>query len=192
MFVFAFEGALLAFTVHGERFALFALLPRRNPRTERSIAAAVLGISSHQPAHAAATVASRGYRGVHRIFLLRCGVFHPIYRPLRGAGRARSLRFRFRLFALRAFTFRWRCARRCRSRCSCSRARARCRRAPHTEKGSQRTRRCHAETHGQNGAQRQNSSSHTSYMHLYGYVDFRLLIALCSWRGTGCRPRSLF
>lgn len=42
MFVFAFEGALLAFTVHGERFALFALLPRRNPRTERSIAAAVL------------------------------------------------------------------------------------------------------------------------------------------------------
>ena len=105
MFVFAFEGALLAFTVHGERFALFALLPRRNPRTERFIAAAVLGISSHQPAHAAATVASRGYRGVHRIFLLRCGVFHPIYRPLRGAGRARRLRFRFRLFALRAFTF---------------------------------------------------------------------------------------
>ena len=75
MFVFAFEGALLAFTVHGERFALFALLPRRNPRTERSIAAAVLGISSHQPAHAVATVASRGYRGVHRIFCCAAASF---------------------------------------------------------------------------------------------------------------------
>ena len=69
MFVFAFEGALLAFTVHGERFALFALLPRRNPRTERSIAAAVLGISSHQPAHVAATVAFKvEFFGIVRIF----------------------------------------------------------------------------------------------------------------------------
>ena len=75
MFEFAFEGALLAFTVHGERFALFALLPRRNPRTERSIAAAVLGISSPQPAHAAATIASRGYRGVHRILYCAAASF---------------------------------------------------------------------------------------------------------------------
>ena len=162
MFVFAFEGALLEFTVHGERFALFALLPRRNPRTERSIAAAVLGISSHQPAHAAATVASRGYRGVHRIFLLRCGVFHPIYRPLRGAGRARRLRFRFRIFALRASTFRLRVEHRCRSRCTRPRPRARCRRAPYTEKGTQSPRERHAETHGQNGARQQSSLSHTS------------------------------
>ena len=35
MFVFAFEGALLAFIVNGDRFMLFALLPRRKPRTSR-------------------------------------------------------------------------------------------------------------------------------------------------------------
>ena len=35
MFVFAFEGALLAFIVNGDRFVLFALLPRRKPRTSR-------------------------------------------------------------------------------------------------------------------------------------------------------------
>ena len=35
MFVFAFEGALFAFIVNGDRFVLFALLPRRKPRTSR-------------------------------------------------------------------------------------------------------------------------------------------------------------
>lgn len=33
MFEFAFEGALFAFIVSGDRFVLFALLPRRKPRT---------------------------------------------------------------------------------------------------------------------------------------------------------------
>ena len=33
MFVFAFEGALLALTYNGDRFVLFTLLPRRKPRT---------------------------------------------------------------------------------------------------------------------------------------------------------------
>ena len=37
MFVFAFEGALLAFIVNGDRFVLLALLPRRKPRTDRSV-----------------------------------------------------------------------------------------------------------------------------------------------------------
>lgn len=41
MFVFAFEGALLAFIVNGDRFVLFALLPRRKPRTSRDSAAAL-------------------------------------------------------------------------------------------------------------------------------------------------------
>ena len=35
MFEFEFEGELLAFNVNGDRFELLALLPRRNPRTER-------------------------------------------------------------------------------------------------------------------------------------------------------------
>ena len=35
MFVFAFEGALFVFIVNGDRFVLFALLPRRKPRTSR-------------------------------------------------------------------------------------------------------------------------------------------------------------
>ena len=37
MFVFAFEGALLAFIVSGDRFALLALLPRRKPRTDGTL-----------------------------------------------------------------------------------------------------------------------------------------------------------
>ena len=36
MFEFAFEGELLAFIVSGERLPLFALLPRRKPRTDAS------------------------------------------------------------------------------------------------------------------------------------------------------------
>lgn len=41
MFVFAFEGELLAFIVSGERTLLLALLPRRKPRTDRASAAAL-------------------------------------------------------------------------------------------------------------------------------------------------------
>ena len=37
MFVFAFEGVLLAFTYNGDRFVLLALLPRRKPRTDGSV-----------------------------------------------------------------------------------------------------------------------------------------------------------
>ena len=37
MFVFAFEGELLAFIVNGDRFELLALLPRRKPRTDRTV-----------------------------------------------------------------------------------------------------------------------------------------------------------
>jgi hypothetical protein len=37
MFVFAFEGELLAFIVNGDRFVLLALLPRRKPRTDRTV-----------------------------------------------------------------------------------------------------------------------------------------------------------
>jgi len=35
MFVFAFEGALLALTYNGDRLLLLALLPRRKPRTDK-------------------------------------------------------------------------------------------------------------------------------------------------------------
>ena len=45
MFVFVFEGALLAFIVSGDMFALFALLPRRKPRTSVSAAAFLSRIS---------------------------------------------------------------------------------------------------------------------------------------------------
>lgn len=37
MFVFAFEGELLAFIVNGDSFVLLALLPRRKPRTDRTV-----------------------------------------------------------------------------------------------------------------------------------------------------------
>ena len=47
MFVFAFEGALFALTYNGDRFVLFALLPRRKPRT--SVSAAALSFQRTQP-----------------------------------------------------------------------------------------------------------------------------------------------
>ena len=37
MFEFVFEGELFAFIVNGDRFVLLALLPRRKPRTDRSV-----------------------------------------------------------------------------------------------------------------------------------------------------------
>ena len=36
-FVFAFDGALLPFTYNGDKFVLLALLPRRKPRTDRTV-----------------------------------------------------------------------------------------------------------------------------------------------------------
>ena len=53
MFVFAFEGELLAFIVNGDRFVLFALLPRRKPRT--SVSAAALSFQRTQPHHRTGT-----------------------------------------------------------------------------------------------------------------------------------------
>ena len=37
MFVFVFDGELFAFIVNGDRFVLLALLPRRKPRTDRTV-----------------------------------------------------------------------------------------------------------------------------------------------------------
>ena len=52
MFVFAFEGALLAFIVNGDRFVLFALLPRRKPRTSRQCSRLIVPKNSTSPATA--------------------------------------------------------------------------------------------------------------------------------------------
>ena len=49
MFVFAFEGALLAFIVNGDRFVLFALLPRRKPRTSRQCSRLIVPKNSTSP-----------------------------------------------------------------------------------------------------------------------------------------------
>lgn len=46
MFEFAFEGALLAFIVNGDRFELLALLPRRKPRTDRTVQPPCLNLTS--------------------------------------------------------------------------------------------------------------------------------------------------
>ena len=54
MFEFAFEGELLPFIVNGDRYVLFALLPRRKPRTPVS-AAALLCSKNYQPHQLAAT-----------------------------------------------------------------------------------------------------------------------------------------
>lgn len=81
MFVFEFEGELLPFIVNGDRFELLALLPRRKPRTERSIAAAIFP-SRGQPSPLAVTITSRVWRKWHRILCV--------------AGDARRYRFRLR------------------------------------------------------------------------------------------------
>ena len=49
MFVFAFEGALFAFIVNGDRFVLFALLPRRKPRTSRQCSRLIIPKNSTSP-----------------------------------------------------------------------------------------------------------------------------------------------
>ena len=67
MFEFEFEGELLPFIVNGDRFVLLALLPRRNPRTERDIAAAIFPFRG-QPSLVAVTIASRGFRDGHGFF----------------------------------------------------------------------------------------------------------------------------
>lgn len=48
MFVFVFEGALWPLTFNGDRFELFALLPRRKPRTVQysRLIAVVCGLSA--------------------------------------------------------------------------------------------------------------------------------------------------
>ena len=46
MFEFAFESALLAFIVNGDRFELLALLPRRKPRTDRTVQPPCLNLTS--------------------------------------------------------------------------------------------------------------------------------------------------
>ena len=51
MFVFAFEGELLAFIVNGDRFVLLALLPRRKPRTDGSVQPPYHSYQRTQPHH---------------------------------------------------------------------------------------------------------------------------------------------
>ena len=51
MFVFAFEGALLAFIVNGDRFVLLALLPRRKPRTDGTVQLPYHPYERTQPHH---------------------------------------------------------------------------------------------------------------------------------------------
>ena len=51
LFVFAFEGALLAFIVIGDRFVLLALLPRRKPRTDGSVQPPYHSYQRTQPHH---------------------------------------------------------------------------------------------------------------------------------------------
>ena len=55
MFVFAFEGELLAFIVNGDRFVLLALLPRRKPRTDGSVQPPYHPCERTQPHQLAAT-----------------------------------------------------------------------------------------------------------------------------------------
>ena len=55
MFVFAFEGELLAFIVNGDRFVLLALLPRRKPRTDRTVQPPYYPCERTQPHHLTGT-----------------------------------------------------------------------------------------------------------------------------------------
>ena len=52
MLVYAYEGALLADIDNGDRFVLFALLPRRKPRTSRQCSRLIIPKNSTSPATA--------------------------------------------------------------------------------------------------------------------------------------------
>ena len=56
MFVFAFEGELFAFIVNGDRFVLLALLPRRKPRTDRTMHPPCLNLTSSRLLRFACTI----------------------------------------------------------------------------------------------------------------------------------------
>lgn len=72
MFEFEFEGELLPFIVNGDRFELLALLPRRKPRTERDIAAAIFPFRG-QPSLTAVTITSRVGAMSIGFMVLGCG-----------------------------------------------------------------------------------------------------------------------
>ena len=92
MLVFVFEGALFALTYNGDRFVLFTLLPRRNPRTERCSCLVVLWIVALATQHTGLNLTSSrllrfacpadGWPG----FLLHRGRGRPSAVLVKGAG----------------------------------------------------------------------------------------------------------
>ena len=149
MFVFEFEGELLPFIVNGDRFELLALLPRRKPRTERSIAAAIFP-SRGQPSPLAVTITSRVWRKWHRIFVWggRCPPLSFRLRWCGGVGRQPPPHL---LAISQRVRLPYRLEHRCRNRCSCTRTRASSCRPSQTETGTSSRRGRHAGSHGQNG-----------------------------------------
>ena len=130
MFVFAFEGALLAFTYNGDRFVLLALLPRSQPRTSFS-AAAFFQPHQRRVLRFPCDVWPLAWISVQKCHLFCLGRVTHVPRS-----------FRRRASALLCFRLSQRFDNRCRTRCTQPRTRARCRRPRTTETGTCRQRSC--------------------------------------------------
>ena len=146
LFVFAFEGALLAFIVIGDRFVLLALLPRRKPRTDGSVQPPYHSYQRTQPHH-------------RRVLPFPCASWPMAWISVycgsgtaapRGAQPFRAARFRFRA----SFTVGGRCRslsqrfdNRCRRRRPGARTKARCKRTSTAETGSRSKRRSRGGNH---------------------------------------------
>ena len=166
MFVFAFEGALLAFIVNGDRFVLLALLPRRKPRTDGSVQPPYHSLFKELNLTTGGYYTSRvpfsrwhGFLCIVAVAPLpyinprqmRLGFTFLLLRraqPLRAAqfsfsGRSATASFRRRAIALLCFrrslcSLSQRFDNRCRSRCSRSRPREQRKRSSTTETGPSR------------------------------------------------------
>ena len=168
MFEFEFEGELLPFIVNGDRFELLTLLPRRKPRTERNIAAAIFPFRG-QPSLTAVTITSRVCAMSIGFRVLGCGgvsatAMQP--HPQRGGGLPPAV-FVFvsadavaghkappsAMAVIQRERPLYRLEHRCRNRCSSTSTRAKGRRTSKTETDSRRKRCGHAGSHGQNGRQ---------------------------------------
>lgn len=172
MFEFAFDGALLAFIVSGDRLPLLALLPRRKPRTDGTLQPPYWDCSLNP--HRQPLLSLRGVIATgHRIFCLSLtavlrglSLYSSSAGPWNGCALRRTFPFSLRLSAAvsaclsaggaapnGAARLRFRFSPRFRHRCR-SRSRgpspqtmAHSQRPTKAETGSQRERNCHGENH---------------------------------------------
>lgn len=143
MFEFVFEGALFALTYNGDRFVLFALLPRRKPRPDVGTAAIF------QPSPSAATIIRTHYLtdGMGFLYVYRGSDSTTFFRAAQVRRSASLSVTRCALFSL--------ASRRCRTRGASPRSRAQSTHRRKTETGTYWPRSRHGENRAPTSSQHQ-------------------------------------